>query len=334
MGALDSVLNEAGTQLGISRTSAGSVLSGLLMFMNQDAGGVTGFFDRFRRIGKDNLLASWLRGDAQAVSPDTVESAIGHDPIARIASRAGLTFASAASAIALMLPKLVERIAPGGILPARLSPDLASYMAAPAAAVSAATSAATSAARATGEVVTREVRGLRNSYWPLLAALAVVGLLALWLASRGPAGSRAFNAEEQVRLASERSAAALAALRPGFSARALVDALNLHVINFPTGSAQIPSTSFDFLRSAAAAFKNAPAGSIVEIGGHTDATGDAAANMALSQQRANAVRDYLIQLGTSPSMLVARGYGDTKPVVSNDSEEQRFRNRRIEFTVR
>lgn len=330
MGALDSVLNEAGTRLGISRTSAGSVLSGLLMFMSQDAGGVSGFFDRFRKIGKDNLLASWLRGDAQAVSPDTVESAIGHDTIARIASRAGLTFASAASAIALMLPKLVERIAPSGILPARLSPDLASYMAAPAAAVS----AATSAARATGDVVTREVLGLRQSIWPLLAALAIIGLLAFWLAARGPSGSRAFNAEEQIRLASQRSAAALAALRPGFTSRALVDALNLHVINFPTGSAQIPSTSFDFLRSAAATFKNAPAGTVVEIGGHTDATGDAAANMALSQQRADAVRDYLVQLGISPTMLLARGYGDTRPVVNNDSAEHRFRNRRIEFTLR
>jgi outer membrane protein OmpA-like peptidoglycan-associated protein/uncharacterized protein YidB (DUF937 family) len=330
MGALDSVLNEAGTELGISRTSAGSVLSGLLMFMNQDAGGVTGFFDRFRKIGKDTLLASWLRGDAQAVSPDTVESAMGHDTIARIAARAGLTFASAASAIALMLPKLVERIAPGGILPARLSPDLASYMAAPAAAMS----AATNAARATGGVVTREVQGLRQSFWPLLAALAIIGLLAFWLTTRGPTRLGVFNAEEQIRLAAQRSSAALAALRPGFTARALVDALNLHVINFPTGSAQIPSTSFDFLRSAAAAFKHAPAGTVIEIGGHTDATGDAAANLTLSEQRANAVRDYLVQLGTSPSMLVARGYGDTKPVVSNDTEEHRFRNRRIEFTVR
>jgi len=69
------------------------------------------------------------------------------------------------------------------------------------------------------------------------------------------------------------------------------------------------------------------------INGHTDNTGDSAANMALSQQRADTVRNYLIQQGVPSSMLVAKGYGDTRPITSNDTDEGKFRNRRIEFSL-
>jgi outer membrane protein OmpA-like peptidoglycan-associated protein len=55
--------------------------------------------------------------------------------------------------------------------------------------------------------------------------------------------------------------------------------------------------------------------------------------MTLSQQRAEAVRSYLVEQGVPPGMLVAKGYGDTRPVASNDTDEGRFRNRRIEFVA-
>jgi OOP family OmpA-OmpF porin len=72
---------------------------------------------------------------------------------------------------------------------------------------------------------------------------------------------------------------------------------------------------------------------VLEIAGHTDNSGDSASNLALSQQRADSVRNYLVQQGVAPGMLVAKGYGDTRPVASNDTDEGKFRNRRIEFTV-
>jgi OOP family OmpA-OmpF porin len=75
-------------------------------------------------------------------------------------------------------------------------------------------------------------------------------------------------------------------------------------------------------------------GTVLEIEGHTDNTGDPASNLALSQQRAEAFRVYLIQQGVDGNMLVAKGYGDTKPVGPNDTDEGKFRNRRIEFAVR
>ena len=329
MGVLDSVINDTGSQLGISSNSAATVLSGLLSFINQDEGGVGGFLDRFRRSGFGSVVSSWLSGDAKSVSADTVETALGHQTIDRIGEKAGLSFSTAASAIALMLPKLVGRLAPGGTIPARLSSEFTSYITAAPAAVAA---GARQAVAAAGTMA--QESGLGRYLWPILAIVLLGLLLAMWLMNRGPASSVAFNAAEQVRLASERAIAALAALKPGFTAPQLVSALNLEVINFPTGSAQIPSESYDFLNKAAAAFKAAPAGTVVDVGGHTDNTGDSAANRTLSQQRADAVRAYLVQQGVPAGMLTATGYGDTKPVAGDDTDAGRFRNRRIEFTAR
>lgn len=71
----------------------------------------------------------------------------------------------------------------------------------------------------------------------------------------------------------------------------------------------------------------------IELGGHTDNVGNDAANQLLSDQRANAVRDRLIAKGIEGSRITAKGYGETKPVATNDSEEGRAQNRRTEVTV-
>jgi outer membrane protein OmpA-like peptidoglycan-associated protein/uncharacterized protein YidB (DUF937 family) len=127
--------------------------------------------------------------------------------------------------------------------------------------------------------------------------------------------------------------AALSALRPGFNITDLLTILNQSIINFPTGSAEIPAAGKALLQQGATAFKQLPAGTVVEIGGYTDNTGDPAANVQLSQQRADAVRAALVQAGVDPGMLVAKGYGSASPIASNDTLEGRFRNRRIEYKV-
>ncbi len=71
----------------------------------------------------------------------------------------------------------------------------------------------------------------------------------------------------------------------------------------------------------------------VEIGGHTDNRGRAAFNQRLSQARAEAVLDALVRRGVPLARLRARGYGESRPVASNDSEAGRVLNRRIEFGV-
>jgi outer membrane protein OmpA-like peptidoglycan-associated protein/uncharacterized protein YidB (DUF937 family) len=126
---------------------------------------------------------------------------------------------------------------------------------------------------------------------------------------------------------------ALAGLHPGFTTADLLNILNQSIINFPTNSAEIPAASKTLLQHAATAFKQLPSGTVVEIAGYTDNTGDPAANVQLSQQRAEAVRAALVSAGVDPSMLVAKGYGSANPVAGNDTAEGKFRNRRIEYRV-
>jgi outer membrane protein OmpA-like peptidoglycan-associated protein len=69
----------------------------------------------------------------------------------------------------------------------------------------------------------------------------------------------------------------------------------------------------------------------VEIGGHTDNVGKADYNMKLSDRRAATVREWLVGHGIAASRLTSRGYGDTQPLVPNDSDENRAKNRRVEL---
>ena len=73
---------------------------------------------------------------------------------------------------------------------------------------------------------------------------------------------------------------------------------------------------------------------IVEIAAHTDDVGQENDNLRLSKARANAVRDYLISRGVLSQQLIAKGYGETQPIVPNSSEENRTLNRRVEIIIR
>lgn len=78
---------------------------------------------------------------------------------------------------------------------------------------------------------------------------------------------------------------------------------------------------------------NKNSGITVELGGHTDNVGSAESNLVLSQQRAKAVYDYLVEKGISPARLRYKGYGDTQPIATNDTEAGRAENRRTVFTI-
>lgn len=71
----------------------------------------------------------------------------------------------------------------------------------------------------------------------------------------------------------------------------------------------------------------------IEISGHTDNTGNADYNLKLSENRAKAVAEFLVRLGIEPVRLISKGYGQTLPVASNDTDEGRAQNRRTEFKV-
>jgi OmpA-OmpF porin, OOP family len=90
--------------------------------------------------------------------------------------------------------------------------------------------------------------------------------------------------------ANNKVADALAALKPGFNAKDLIGILDQSIINFPSGGAEVPAASISLLQKAAAELKQLAPGTVLEIAGYTDNSGDAAANVTLSQQRADAVR--------------------------------------------
>jgi outer membrane protein OmpA-like peptidoglycan-associated protein len=101
-------------------------------------------------------------------------------------------------------------------------------------------------------------------------------------------------------------------------------------INFDTGKASIKPDSFPQLDQVVAALKQAPA-LMLDICGHTDDVGTPASNQTLSETRASSVMKYLIDKGTAPSRLAAKGYGQTKPVADNRNEDGRAKNRRVEL---
>jgi outer membrane protein OmpA-like peptidoglycan-associated protein len=71
----------------------------------------------------------------------------------------------------------------------------------------------------------------------------------------------------------------------------------------------------------------------IDIAGHTDNIGDPAKNQKLSEERVKVIKDYLLKNGIDGSRVTGKGYGGTKPVASNENEETRKMNRRVEFTI-
>jgi outer membrane protein OmpA-like peptidoglycan-associated protein len=101
---------------------------------------------------------------------------------------------------------------------------------------------------------------------------------------------------------------------------------------FDTGKATLQPQSQEQIGNIAAILKAFPEVR-VRIGGYTDNTGDAAANLKLSQERADNVMAELAKLGVDPSRMEAKGYGEEHPVADNATEEGRQKNRRISLRV-
>ncbi len=108
--------------------------------------------------------------------------------------------------------------------------------------------------------------------------------------------------------------------------------VELTYTNFETGSAALTANSRYEIKNMADVMKKYPNVNF-EVAGHTDNTGDAAANLTLSQQRADAVVAELVKDGIDAARLRARGYGQTRPIGDNDTEEGRAQNRRTELHI-
>lgn len=192
--------------------------------------------------------------------------------------------------------------------------------------------------------------GPRSMRWlPLaLAALAALGLL-LFLRGRAPrtaadtvsqAASTAKDAFSRIDLPGGVNISVPQGSINYNLARFLADSSATDVpktfvfdhLNFVTGSINLTPESVATVNDLAQVLKAYP-NAQVQLVGHTDNTGAADANQALSQDRANAVAATLISQGVAADRISTAGYGQDRPVASNDTEEGRARNRRLELNV-
>jgi len=110
--------------------------------------------------------------------------------------------------------------------------------------------------------------------------------------------------------------------------------LSMSDILFETGKADLKDELKLNLAEIAGILKSLLTESKIEIEGHTDNKGTAEFNKKLSEQRANAVLNYLVERGVDKKQLKSIGYGLTKPVADNGTEEGRAKNRRVELVIK
>jgi uncharacterized protein YidB (DUF937 family) len=129
LGTLDTILQEVGDRFGLGGTTTKSLLSDFLSIIHETPNGLSVFLDGFRNAGYSETVSSWLHdAHPRPISSTVLEASMGRDHICRIASNAGLSVSTASAAIAFMLPGLVQRLTPGGVILTLLPPDILPYV--------------------------------------------------------------------------------------------------------------------------------------------------------------------------------------------------------------
>lgn len=109
------------------------------------------------------------------------------------------------------------------------------------------------------------------------------------------------------------------------------DPITINAVLFESGAAEVNEEAFTYLEIWAKQITKKRLR--LEIEGHTDNTSSTEFNLLLSEKRANAVRDFLISRGCPPDYIIAKGFGESKPIASNETEEGKTKNRRVIFKV-
>ena len=101
---------------------------------------------------------------------------------------------------------------------------------------------------------------------------------------------------------------------------------------FESGATELASDAFSSIEEVVDLLQTEP-DKLIRIEGHTDSTGATETNLRLSQQRADAVLTALVQLGVDAARITSVGMGEDFPIASNDTEEGRSRNRRVDVIL-
>ena len=105
-------------------------------------------------------------------------------------------------------------------------------------------------------------------------------------------------------------------------------------VDFETDSAKLLPSSTPLLDEVVTVMKDHPEIEHVRVGGHTDNKGSAKHNLKLSEERAASVKRYLTEHGIAADRLDSKGYGQTRPIADNKTEEGRAQNRRVDIHIR
>lgn len=187
-----------------------------------------------------------------------------------------------------------------------------------------------SAPTAPAPYAVHEISPVSRRWLPwLLVGLAALGLLLYWL-SRGP---RPAETTANIAPAAPSNAPSTEPPNPASVAPSNPTPLpESSTVYFETGSARLAPDSRQAVNNLVAALKAHPNAQI-QLDGHTDNTGNPQANQQLSLARANAVKAMLVSDGIDANRISTAGYGQDRPLASNDSAEGRAKNRRTELTV-
>jgi len=104
-------------------------------------------------------------------------------------------------------------------------------------------------------------------------------------------------------------------------------------VEFETDSAKLLPSSTPLLDEVVTVMKEHPEIEHVRVGGHTDSNGDKAHNVKLSDERAASVKQYLVDHGIAADRLASKGYGESRPIADNKTEEGRAQNRRVDIHI-
>ena len=142
---------------------------------------------------------------------------------------------------------------------------------------------------------------------------------------------KALDVNTNVNTANTNALSALDGLSVNSDTQSILNAMNMQIINFASGSTQIPAVNQTVLKKAALLLKGKS--DAFEIAGHADNVGNEANNLTLSEARAKAVLGFLAKQQVPANNMTAKGYGSAVPVASNDTETGRLKNRRIEYKL-
>jgi outer membrane protein OmpA-like peptidoglycan-associated protein/uncharacterized protein YidB (DUF937 family) len=353
MALFDSIVNEVDQKFGLGDKAA-PLLAGLLSLMtNEQSGGLAGFVNRFKQAGMGDLVSSWIStGANQPITENQLQSALGSDTISRLASKAGVAIPLATSALAFLVPKVIDFLTPNGAVPSGTPTAVSSFL-----------SGAGDVGRAAAQ--TAAAGGSSLLKWLPLVLLVLLAFLGYQYCNRP-----AENLQTAVTLptvtptaVSVPSVAASVIAKLGeFIERKLPNGLSLRVpsngvesqliafiedpnrkvdketwfnfdrLEFETDSAVLKPTSEEQLKNIADILKAYPNVN-VKIGGYTDNVGKDDYNLKLSGERATNTMNEIVKLGIDKSRLTAEGYGKEHPVADNSTEEGRQQNRRIALRV-